>query len=133
MRKVEPRRVVTTDELTNCGNGDPCDGGCIEAAIASITGIDVDAIPCTDVLHRDGDNWIEDLSRALWPERWAITWVDGEQPAPKGWSIAAGPDGDDGEDGHAVVAYDGEQVFDPSGDVGLAEVTTWYLVYKVVP
>jgi len=49
---------------------------------------------------------------------------------PSGWSIACGPT--DGPQGHAVVAYNGNIVHDPSPyQRGINEIYEWFLIKNV--
>ncbi len=102
--------------------GDP-DGNCLEACIATITGIDLVEIP------HFLDDWFEAYSAWLRLRGWCAAWWDsGAGSVPPGVAIAAGP----GPRGlrHSVVVRDGNAVHDPhpSGD-GLVGVEFWIALW----
>lgn len=102
--------------------------------MASVTGVDPAEIPCVEEAREnvgEDDSWLNVLNRALKPHGWLVTWTHADRGVPEGWAIAAGPAGDEPEEDHAVVTYDGRTVHDPTG-CGLAERKHWYLLIPLV-
>lgn len=106
-------------------------GNCLQAAIASVMEVDLDALP--DLWEAEaqeqetGVTWWAALRKAVEGHGWGFTWiqqswtsVDLATVCPPGFVVAGGesPRAKDGEDhpGHAVVWLDGEPCHDPHPD-----------------
>ena len=117
--------TITLERLvrqTRFGNPD---GNCLEACIATITGLALEEIP-----HFLGDDWFADYRGWLGEKGWNVAWWDaGEGAEPSGLAIASGPSVRGLP--HSVVYRDG--VFhDPHpSDAGLIEVQYWLLLWPV--
>ena len=102
--------------------GDP-EGNCLEACIATITGIDLAEIPH----YMEG--WFDAYSAWLRARGWCVAWWEvGAGSVPPGLAIANGP-AVRGL-GHSVVTCDGVLAHDPHpSGVGVLEVHSWMLLW----
>lgn len=96
-------------------------GNCLQAAVASAVGLDLDAVP-----HLGAFAWYEAATR-LWLRGVGLDWrqVDG---IPSGRSIVIGPT-KRGTGDHAVVGDGGEIAWDPHPSrAGLVKVSRAYVL-----
>lgn len=103
--------------------GDP-DGNCLEACIATITGLELDEIPhFLDEWYLEYETWLHALG---WRMAW---WNAGAGGDPPGLAIANGPSFRGLP--HSVVYLDGLLYHDPHpSDAGLVEVRYWILLWR---
>lgn len=120
---AEPAPQLTAEErVMQTKFGDP-DGNCLEACIASITGMDIDEVP-----HFLGDDWAYQYRKWLFNAgwHWQFFFV-GEIPTPIGLVIANGesPRGL----GHSVIYDRGKLAHDPHPDGGgILSVDSWIVI-----
>lgn len=103
--------------------GDP-DGNCLEACIATITGLELDEIP------HFLEEWYLEYEKWLRGRGWLIAWWNaGAGGDPPGLAIANGPSFRGLP--HSVVYLDGLLYHDPHpSDAGLVEVRYWILLWR---
>lgn len=106
------------------------DGNCLEACIASILELPLEAVPdlaCRAHDGTDGEHWMEPLTRFARIHGYAVAYVTDAHLRPRGHHIACGPS-DAG--GHAVVALDGRIVHCPHPSrLGFRMPVTWWLLF----
>ncbi|HEV8448563.1 MAG TPA: hypothetical protein VGQ44_17155 [Gemmatimonadaceae bacterium] len=118
---------------THVGVGNPR-ANCLMAAIASIVECPIDSLPDVYDHEQRGLDWFGVLRDALAPHRLVPVIYDQNSKlfppiAPKGYHVACGTSPRQDEQ-HAVVALDGEIVFDPhpSRDGLRGDVAWWILL-----
>ena len=108
---------------------------CLMAAAASILEVPLESLPDIYELEQGGLDWWKALRDALEPHRlvplcWNVSPPEWPAIKPPGYSIACGISPRTEKHSHAVVALDGEIVFDPhpSRDGLVGPPTFWILL-----
>lgn len=106
------------------------EGNCLQAAVATITGVAIDEV--VDVLDGTMDEslWFERLM--VWAEErgWALGVYHPDDP-PAGWSIATGKTVRSNQP-HAVVAYSGVQWWDPHPEDKFLIEPEWFILWRKI-
>lgn len=101
-----PARAVREVTQTILDDQDPdTPGNCLQAAVASLLGLDLDAVPHF-VQH---DDWLERLGAFGQQAGYRVVYRSPGEPVPMGVAYGRSPRGVQ----HAVVVLDGVQVWDP--------------------
>lgn len=113
-------------------------GNCLQAVVASLTGVDLDCVPHFVQIDHDGGGYWEDQMNAWLAERGlrAKWWLpntspeDWPDPPFNGYTAVYGPSPRGGGISHIVISHRGRIVHDPHPDRTGIEATNgaWWLV-----
>jgi hypothetical protein len=97
--------VKPIDQTIVIGDGSGQPGNCLQAAVASLLDLELDAVPHF-ILHED---WLERMVEFAAQHGYRVIYRPPTAPVAFGLAIGPSPRGV----GHAVVCIDGEIVWDP--------------------